>query len=330
MSQGFHSMDDSIPVFFCTDDYYAVPTYIALYSLLKNYRYGRKLKVYVLTPNSFTQKNIDLFIALKKDFSNLDIQIIGLKTNYDSVKTHNMRISSVTLYRLMIPRFINELDKKVNKCIYIDSDVIVEGNIGEMFNIDVKNYYVAGVIDHFLSDNNHIDLKKIIKIPSLEGYINAGVLIMNVKKIIDEGVSGQLEEAGYQEEYLYNDQDAINSVFYGNIKHIPLKYNINISCLPDDVLYEKYGVSNVKEAKTHPVIIHYNTWEKPWIYRHMKTAEIWWKYIRMQNETVMREFIEPFLKANRIPLLEEAGKKLYHLYYEKHASFVKRIMRKKN
>lgn len=69
----------------------------------------------------------------------------------------------MTYARYFIPKYIKE-----DKVLYLDSDLIVNSSLVELFNIDLENHYIGAVIDPH-SQEYHKD------------YIeyNAGVLLVN-------------------------------------------------------------------------------------------------------------------------------------------------------
>ena len=270
--------------------------------MLINCQEESHIKMYVLTTEDFSDRNIKLLESLKKRFPSLELKIIRMMKCFRGFRTNNERISVATMYRLLIPRVISQIrDENFQKCIYLDSDVIVEGDITELFQTDINGYYVGGVRDRYYADESQINIKKKVQLLSLKNYINAGVLLLDVSEIHKDGMSQKLEIEGRCSDYPLNDQDVINSVFYEKIKILPLKFNINSSCLYQRSFefYEKYGRQEIYEARRKPVIIHFNTWKKPWVNSGVLLASKWYKYIRMQDEDIMRQYIRPFLRVNR-------------------------------
>ena len=281
----------SIPIFLCTDNDYAVPTYITLFSLLKNYRGTRPLSIYLLTPSSLSHKNARLLRKLS------GVKIINMKDSYSSVSINTPWISTATMYRLLIPK----IARGIEKCIYLDSDVVVEGDISELFNIGVEGYCLAAVKERTVSCDRDIELKEKLGVPSLKDYINAGVLLLNIKEI--EGLADKLAKAGYRNDYPHNDQDAINAICYGSIKTLPLRYNaINHHVFdPFEDNVSQYGRAGIREERRDPLIIHYTGIYKPWAYKATRFGDRWWNYVKMQDEEVMRRHIRPFIKASKLP-----------------------------
>ncbi len=305
--EGRESMmkDNVIPIFLNADDNYVVPTYIALFSLLYNYRGTAKIAIYVLIAGAISQRNAVLLNSLADRFPQATIELLEMKNEYDSVSVQIEYISSACLYRLMISRIADAItDGEMDRCIYLDADLIVTGNIEELFRIDVDGYFVAGVKDLLWLSDHVTDYAAVLGIPTTEYYINSGVLLLNLKAIKQrEGLRERLEKAGYVSDFLYPDQDAINSVLYEAIKILPLKFNTMARDIyrKDQKFEQTYGKKNIEEARKKPVIIHYITQRKPWSYKAAPLAGEWWKYVRMQDADTIREYVRPFLKAHRLP-----------------------------
>ena len=85
-------------------------------------------------------------------------------------------INYVAMYRLSIPKILQDIDK----CIYLDSDIVVEGDIAELDGISVEGVCIAGVEDGAPFGEYAERLREILDGPDLDQYINSGVLIMNL------------------------------------------------------------------------------------------------------------------------------------------------------
>lgn len=249
-----------IPVFFCTDNRYAIPTYIVMYSLIENYKGKQDLTFCILIPGDFSKKNTELLRSLSAKNSLVQIMFVEVGSQYDEITINTPWISTATMYRLLIPQIAEKLwGTSIDKCLYLDSDIVVEGNIAELYNTDVKEYCIAGVKEKIISCNTDPEMRRLLGVPTLENYINAGVMLINLQEIRKYNLSKELENAGYRSDYLHNDQDAINAIFYGKIKILPLKFNAINLRLNDDTAdsIEQYGISSILEARRDPIIVHY-------------------------------------------------------------------------
>ena len=299
-----------IPVFFNTDDRYAIPTYIALYSLLKNHRSPEKIHAYILVPSAFGKEYEGLLTSLPERFPNAEVEVIHMAEHYESVRINIGYISTASLYRLMIPRIVKDLPGgAIGRCIYLDSDLVVEGDISELFRIDMDGQLLCGIRDRFLSgpDRSDTDIVRDVQaslgIPTMSGYINSGVLLMDIDGLDRSGMSARLLEEGYNQTYRYNDQDVFNKVLYGRIKHLPIRYNTfaPFIYLREKAFTEIYGAEHIRAARRDPFIVHFVAERKPWASRWIYLASHWRKYVREQDPKVRKDLIDPFTKALCVP-----------------------------
>ena len=123
--------------------------------------------------------------------------------NYDTEWTYIGLISSA------FTKVFPDLDK----LLAIDCDTIVTQDISELWDISLDDYYFAGVQETLLSAVKH------------HGYINSGVLLVNLKKLREDGKDDEIIYAMNKYRYTYVSQDAINDVCKGKILFLPSIYN---------------------------------------------------------------------------------------------------------
>ena len=172
-----------IPIFFAVNDEYAPFLAVALTSLFENCNKNYFYKIHIIEDNI---SNINKEKIKKIQISNSEIIFSSINHNLECIndnKNNRLRpdIFTLTIYfRIFIPDMFKEYDK----AIYIDSDIIVSGDISELYNIDLENNYIGACQD-----------KSIIGIKEFEDYftygvgvkyteyINSGVLLLNMKKL---------------------------------------------------------------------------------------------------------------------------------------------------
>ena len=101
---------------------------------------------------------------------------------------------------------------------------MVIDNVTELFELDMNNYYAAGVLDQAIKYNfstKGIDIDK-------EHYINSGVCLLNLKKIREDNMVKKLNRFLNTHKLMYPDQDTINVVFKNKILFLDNKYNSSI------------------------------------------------------------------------------------------------------
>ena len=86
--------------------------------------------------------------------------------------------SSVTYYRLSLPKIISE-----DRCIYLDTDTIVLSDLSELFSLLSDEMLIAGVkaAGYYWPEESLKEKAKKLQINTFDAYVNAGVLVMNLK-----------------------------------------------------------------------------------------------------------------------------------------------------
>lgn len=142
---------------------------------------------------------------------------------FDDVKERLHRFTVGTMFRLMLPEMLPNL----NKIIYLDADLFVNRDVKELWDIDVSNYFVAGVRDYGTCHHTFMPYPVQEGIVNRQNYINAGVLILNLDKIRRYG---NMKNQSIQ--YLIDnpdsslfDQDALNVIYKDSILLLDEKWN---------------------------------------------------------------------------------------------------------
>ena len=124
-----------------------------------------------------------------------------------------------TLIRLLADLVPNIPDK----ILYLDIDIMAADDISKLYNIDISDYEYAAVKEKYGS--------KIIRLD----YINAGVLLMNMKKIRETKLLEKGRKMLRKRKLLFADQDAI---FWNTTKKliVPRKFNEQSSFKREDTV----------------------------------------------------------------------------------------------
>jgi len=243
-----------IPIVMAFNEAYAMNSCVTIYSALRSKKVSTKYAVSILVAEKLSQESLTKFDELIKNYPDTTIDFIEVGNQLDNVPT-GYHFSKETYYRLLIPKLFPQLDK----CIYLDGDIIVCDDLTEMWNYDLGNNYIAGVKNVYGNE-----CYKSLKLSSPNQYICAGSLLMNIKAIRKDNLEPKLMELicnGYK----MVDQDVLNIVCYDRIAFLPLKFNIPFyEAVSTGVLESIYPPEEVDEALSYPVIIHYAGGIKPW------------------------------------------------------------------
>ncbi len=282
-------MDEKCRVVFSIDDNYVPYLSVAILSLLDNISDGHEYEIIVLY-DQLLDENIERIINIversKKEATISFVCIHEQMKNYDLYLAgggNENYLSATTYYRLLL----HALLPNVKKVLYLDSDIVLNADVYELYNTDVTGFYAAGVAD--ITDNwkcsvNKEGLKEYrvetLKIESdaVFDYVNAGVLVMNLDEIRSQFEAFELMDIAQSRQWTKHDQDVINSTFRGKIRNISLKWNV-IQAI-DDRFYENTNKSDLdeyKEANDKPLLVHFAA-IKPWLYTNVNHQELFWKY----------------------------------------------------
>lgn len=304
-----------IPIAFCFDNNLVMPACVAISSLMMNAQHDTFYDIYIL----HSSRNV-----LKKDeLDKIPSFFPNCKLNYREVgevfdNAFEIRgVTIATYYRLLIPELIPEYDK----IIYADVDMIFRQDFSEIYNIDMKDNYIAATYD--LGMNLSADGQKYIdSIPGLlQGeYLQAGVIMLNCKEILANNLVPIFKQY-VKGKYKYQDQDILNLVCGKKKIVLPWKYNMtdySFSFLMNEphLLTTKYANSNIEEAKKYGNL-HYNG-HKPWK-KYSVNFDIWWEYYRkspfFDNKFYFDFFYCKLEEYDRLPLMKRVKILLRYFVY---------------
>lgn len=280
-------MDDikMIPIVFGIDKSYILQAFTVMHSVLKNTK--SEIHFIVLSKDKIEEYTDEFTDILSKTYDNFTLDIRRVQGEaFDNVQIFHKHLSMSSYFRLLIPELVKEYDK----CIYLDSDILVNGDIQELFHTDINGYYFGGVQDcHLVFGNNYFGIKEHIKtnMPFVKTYINAGVLVMNLKKLRDSNMAAEFLFQAKQKNR-YEDQDVINLCCYKAIKTLPIKFNMfqhYTGSVVECPLNSVYTRSEIEIGRSEPAILHFNSRYKPWENRKYKSSDRWWELAELFENT---------------------------------------------
>lgn len=194
--------------------------------------------VHILHDNTLTQDNREKFIYLAGSygqfvkFYNVEElcadKISEMISLTPSAKTS--RLSVGALYRLLIPQVL-ALD--IDKCIYLDSDIIVNMNISDLWKIELGDKMLGVIPALAISSDIHTQDKIVCDgFVKPEVYFNSGVLLMNLKLLRGEE-QNIMEGVRFVSEHdclKFLDQPILNYCFALQSLHLPVHFNQFVRC----------------------------------------------------------------------------------------------------
>ena len=265
-------------IVFCLDNYYIPYCATTIASIIDNNQAER------ITFHLFVDEITDANRVMMQEWfvkqDGKDILFYDLsEDDFKDFPVGNAYINLTTYFRLVIQDKLPDIDK----VIYLDCDTIVNGSLKELWNTEMGDYAVAGVRDRV---NDSIRLYNRLRYPIHDGYINAGVLLINLKKWRELHVFDRAKEiAKAMPKALKNhDQDIINILFHDSKQILPFRYNLlEYYLYVEEWLYlDRKYYPEIIDACQNPVIIHFCMPQKPWHYECINPfKELYYKYRKM-------------------------------------------------
>lgn len=233
-------------VVFCFDENYAKYCLVALHSLIVNS--GTNFRIYSITFPKTRKEDLTAIDALCEKFK-VEIKTLIISDEYFKEFRIHHHFSHANFIRLKIP----ELLKEESKVLYLDCDLIVHGNISEIFDIELGNRFYAGCLDPNGSTSTKVDdaVKKT--------YINSGMLLMNLTRLREDDSFEKMQKIyrANPEKITWVDQCLINLYAHQNTVILDNKYNHQVF----SHFMKKQDWLAVKDEK---LVHHFVGGVKPW------------------------------------------------------------------
>lgn len=283
-------------IVYATDENFAPITAVSMLSLFDKNKEVADLTVYILDDGLTEQSKKNLSAIAK-----IQSRGISFVTLMDLEKQLSIKLlvergtGLTTFYRLFLPTLLPEVDR----VLYIDADTMVADNLNSLWDTKFsENEIIAGVID--CVGKNH---KVNIGLTAGEPYINGGVILFDLNKMRKQKteqsfISYLKKNDGHK--IPFTDQGVINSVLKGQIKIMPLRFNvvtlIYAASYKDMVDMKRadayYNKSEWLDAKNNPAIVHFTTcflMKRPWVKNsNHPLTDIWKSYC---SKTPWKEYL---------------------------------------
>ncbi|GAM96384.1 glycosyl transferase [alpha proteobacterium U9-1i] len=179
------------------------------------------------------------------------------------------------------------------RLIYIDSDMVVLGDIRDFWNADLRGAPLGAVLDAYI---DAAEFAQRWELPyNGELYFNAGLQLIDLAKVREQKLFSRALEfvVRNDEKLLLGDQDALNYVFWGRWIKLDPVWNAQ-------KFLDRDGVARELSGKA-PALVHFIGTEKPWMANIWHPwAWIYWDAVRHTPfaDDVARDFnVTPYHRA---------------------------------
>lgn len=258
----------TLHIAYSSDNNYARHVGASMISLFDNNRDFKQIVIHVLD-NGIDKENKRKLDIIARDY-NRQIKYYDFTNIKERLTTDVPDTIAISSYsRLFLS---STLSGDIDKVIYLDCDSIVLGSFYELWSEDIDDFYVAGVLDRSTPNT-----KKEVGLNIDAPYINAGFLLINLKKWRNENIEGRFIKfiLKHNGNVYHHDQGVINGVFANYIKVLEPQFNVMTTFfeMSVDRLKQLYNVTpyysqeQIDKAIEEPIFIHFTAAfsNRPWV-----------------------------------------------------------------
>lgn len=287
--------DNKTAILFSANNIFIKYAAVMIESIIEQSKQDKKYDLVVMH-SDISVINQGRVVEMAENKENISIRFCNVLDKIESyefyIERKDIPLSQETYYRLLAGDILSE---QFDKVIYLDGDMVTVTDIAELYDVDVKDYYIAAVRDAssvglcHSPNNDRIEYRqKVLKLDNPDDYFIAGLLVMNLKRIREDYPAEKLLEIATKTNWLQHDQDVLNHICRGgNIRIISSSWNVSLyhealEWLPENLMEEW------RQSQNEPKVIHYCGRMKPWNI-DMKRQEEFWKYA--VNTPFLKEII---------------------------------------
>ena len=255
-----------IPIFYALDERFMKYGIVSLYSLRENAASGNTYRIYFLHTDVTDESRAKVKNLLERpDF---EIYFENVSDYLESI-AHKFPLrdyySKTTYFRL----FIADMHPEYDKAIYVDSDTIIQGDMSDLYDIDVKGFILGACHEQAMVQVNEYGAY-VEKCLGLDRnlYFNAGLLLINCVEFRQRNVLDRfIQTLQVYDCVVTQDEDYLNLLCKDHVKFLDQRWNTEIfGTIPYPI----------EEAK----ILHYIMFNKPWHYDTCPHADIFYRYAK--------------------------------------------------
>lgn len=259
---GTSTQKNIIPIFFAVDDNYAPYLAVVIASLKDNASEQYIYDINVLIEN-LSERHVKNILEMQDD--NIKITFCDVSKKVDELCSRlHLRdyYTRATYYRFFIPDMFPEYDKGL----YLDCDLAITRDVADMYNTELGENLLGAVPEEFITDIGVFGRysEVVLGVPRAQ-YFNAGILVMNLKKMREIHIESVFAELLSKKTYaVAQDQDYLNVICLDKVVYLSKLWNKTPMPYADrDII---------------PYIAHYKINFKPWRFNGVIYGDLFWKY----------------------------------------------------
>lgn len=252
--------NDPIILVCAADNNYVMPLAVTLRSTIENLSSERQIKIYVID-GGIKQENKERLLKSVKSKKLISFLFVYPSEDLLADVEVSSYYTKAIFYRLLIPDLIPEH----SKAIYLDSDVVVNADLGELWDIGLDDYYLLAARDQYFPTILSASCLELFQSQNLRinKFFNSGVLVIDLEKWRIDKTSNKI--INFISKYKLLDQEGLNILLKDKWKEISPLWNQShgiYECKAWDL--SPFSQEEYNALLNNPFIIHYTSSNKPW------------------------------------------------------------------
>jgi lipopolysaccharide biosynthesis glycosyltransferase len=279
------------------DDRFAIGLAVTLFSALANLDPGSAIDFYIIDGGISDRNKQKLQQVLTRD--SVSVRLRWLQPNLEALQTLQIsdRWGLAAFFRLLAPEL---LPPELDRVIYLDSDLVIEGNLQELWEKELGNSPALAVQDYWIP---YVSMPcalpetyQQLRLAADAAFFNSGMIVLNLKQWREHNLAQKALD--YADRFHAFDQEAINAAMAGEWKRLDWSWNVQVC----GVVRPAMKLPDQPERMVQKAaIIHFNSPDKPWqpLYK-LHGGERFACYLKQSNWFNRLEYLKWFVSA-RLP-----------------------------
>ena len=199
----------AIPIVYLLDYQSILSTQVSLFSLLMYKRPETRYHIYII--------GVNLMPEIQAEFKKLVSDAVDITFLNQPPFQTQLTITPQTILKFDLPTLLKPLDK----VIYLNSSLLAQDDLTDLYQTPLKKTYAAVVKD--LEKMKNLTHHKL----NLKSYFNDDMMVLNLKKMRQDEITLKLKlRRTYEAKINGSDQSAFNFIFNQNITYLPQAANL--------------------------------------------------------------------------------------------------------
>lgn len=197
----------------------------------------------------------------------------------------------ISLQKLFIADYLPSL----GKVLYLDADTLVQADLSEVYETDLRGKYAAAVKDGLMYQfPGHV---ADMDFGGREFYFNSGVMLLNLAQVRKDDIMRRAVIYFNTHNEVFGDQDVLNVVFGSKVVPLSYRYNCNSTFFEEkdaaflSKFFNETVPQNPREVYDSAAILHF-AGHKPWTpwFSHSYLKPLWYRYAAQVAEKYQMTF----------------------------------------